>query len=495
MLARPCGRGALGDTGCRKSGGRSVAAACRRAHVAATDLARDSANCSSRSDPTWTAPPHPRRRHRLRRGVRTGAMGLLCPISAGRSGGRGCVSCASCAGGRRTSARTTLCAHPRSFARGWRRQCCTRCGRRRRRVSRSPLVGQAQRLCGRGRRLSGRCGRRSGRCCRLGRRTLCNQWRTDRVWTTCTDSRVTCPSPHMFPTAGLGVHSFTRLDHSVELSPPSVFPATRLSPAVDLSPSAQPYPSRFPASAGFSTPLTPSPSRFFSSAGLSLPRFGPSQAPSPRSGPSPAESALPNHLPPRWGSPRPPYGEVLHPEATQNGRPSPRLPDDSHRQEAARANGPPPQRPQPQWQPRDWRLLEQLQRPLSPSPAGPVTPPWARLRYGDNRATTPPRPQAAAGPQPPTSPPPEPPAARAVRPPLEAAAGRSPTPPPHQETPNPSTSVEPSSTFHETGQVRRTRTVRTNFVGSLLAKPANSAAAPPSAADEEAALSAQWRQQ
>ena len=240
-----------------------------RAHVAAADLARDSAHCSPRSAPTWTAPPSPCRRHRLRRGVRTGVMGLLCPISAGRSGGAGCVSCASCAGGRRTSARTTLCARPSAFARGRRRQCRAWCGRRRRRVRRSRLAGRAQRLCGRGRRLSGRCGRRS----RLGRRTLCNQWRTDRFWTKCTDSRATCPSPHIFPTVGLGVRSFTRLDHSVELSPPSILPATRLSPAVDLSPSAQPSSSRSPASAGFSTPLIPSPSRFFSSAGLSLPGF------------------------------------------------------------------------------------------------------------------------------------------------------------------------------------------------------------------------------
>jgi len=159
-----------------------------RAHVAAADLARDSAHCSPRSAPTWTAPPSPRRRHRLRRGVRTGVMSLLCPISAGRSGGAGCVSCASCAGGRRTSARTTLCARPSAFARGRRRQCRVWCGRRRRRVRRSRLAGRAQRLCGRRRRLSGRCGRRCGRCSRLGRRTLCNQWRTDRSWTKCTDT-------------------------------------------------------------------------------------------------------------------------------------------------------------------------------------------------------------------------------------------------------------------------------------------------------------------
>jgi len=43
--------------------------------------------------------------------------------------------------------------------------------------------------------------------------------------------------------------------------------------------------------------------------------------------------------------------------------------------------------------------------------------------------------------------------------------------------------------------VRRTPTVRTDFVGSLLEKLASSSAASPSAADEEAALSAQWRQQ
>jgi len=71
----------------------------------------------------------------------------------------------------------------------------------------------------------------------------------------------------------------------------------------------------------------------------------------------------------------------------------------------------------------------------------------------------------------------------------------SPTPPPHQEIPTPSPSAEPSSDAHETGQVRRTPTVRTDFVGSLLAQLASSAAASPSAADEKAASSAQWRQQ